>query len=157
MVGNRRALLGAGVAAALSGCGPDGSSRQPPPEQTLDAQLIAQQAVVNAYRGLPARVPAHATDLRRMSAAARAGAAGLRAAGAHAGAVAGGNVGTPSLRRALAAEQLALSAHTGALGTGPRGLRRLTTELVVTAAQHAAVLRGMLGADPAPSPLPGGP
>jgi hypothetical protein len=156
----RRALLGAGVAggaALLSGCGPDGSSRLPPPGRALDAQLRAQDAVVHAYRGLPARVPAHAGELRRMVAVAGAAAARLRAAGAHEGAVAGADLGPPSLRRALAAEQLALSVHAAALGTGPRRLRTQTTELVVTAAQHAAVLRGMLGANPATDALPGAP
>jgi hypothetical protein len=141
---SRRAVL-AGAALVAAGCGPDGASRLPPAGPALDAQLRAQEEVVAAYRGLRGR------DVRRMAAQARAGAARLRAAGARAQPAA---TGAPSLRRALAAEETALAAHVASLGTGQRRTRALTTDLVLQSAQHAAVLRGMLGADPAPSALP---
>ena len=86
-----------------------------------------------------------------MAAAASAGAARLRAAGAKATPAAGGSY---SLRAVLEAEQRALDANLRALRNGDRRLRPLTTDLVVTGARHAAVLRGMLGDDPAPSALP---
>jgi hypothetical protein len=153
----RRALLGAGLAGGaglLSGCGPDGSSRLPPPQPTLDAQLAAQEAVVRAYRGLAEREPAYARDLRRMAAAARAGAARLRAAGARERRPRA-EIVPPSLLLAQVAEEAALAAHVAGLRTGPRGLRSLTTQLVLTAAQHEAVLSLMLVGNPGPSALPG--
>jgi hypothetical protein len=76
MVSTRRGLLVGGAALIAAGCGPDGSSTPPPAGPALDAQLRAQEAVVRAYKGLGGR------EVRRMAAAARAGAARLRAAGA---------------------------------------------------------------------------
>lgn len=145
---SRRAALLAGGAALLYGCGPDGSSVPPPPGPALDAQLRAQEAVVLAYRDL------HGRELRRMAAAARAGAAGLRAAGAK---TAPPPAGPSSVRAALAAEDRALTAHLKGLGAGPRELRPLNSGLVLTSARHAAQLRQMLGLDPAPVALPGAP
>jgi hypothetical protein len=146
VVGTRRALLGAAGAALVAGCGQDGSSRLPPAGPTLDAQLRAQEDVVRAYEGLRGR------EVRRMAAAARSAAARLRAAGARAqpAAAASGS----SVRHALAAEDAALAAHLAGLRAGPRRTRSLTTELVLTSAQHAAVLRSLLGQDPAARALP---
>jgi hypothetical protein len=143
----RRGLL-AGAALVAAGCGPDGSSTPPPAGPALDAQLRAQEAVVLAYRNVRAR------NARRMAASARAGAAKLRAAGAHAPPP---PAGPSSLRAALAAEERALTAHLRGLGAGPLTLRPLNTDLVLTSARHAAQLRAMLGRNPAPAALPGAP
>jgi hypothetical protein len=146
LVVTRRGLLAGGAALVAAGCGPDGSSKLPPPGPTLDAQLRAQEQVVRAYDGLRGR------QVRRMSAAARDGAARLRAAGARSRPSPA--AGAPSLRRALAAEDAALAAHLAGLRAGPQRTRSLTTELVLTSAQHAAVLRSLLGENPAPRALP---
>jgi hypothetical protein len=146
VVTRRRALLAGAAALVAGGCGPDGASRLPAARPALEAQLRAQAALVAAYRGLRGR------DVSRMAAQARAGAARLRAAGAQGQAAS--SSGAPSLRRALAATEAALAAHVASLGTGERRTRALTTELVLETARQAAVLRGLLGADPAPSALP---
>jgi hypothetical protein len=144
----RRALLAGGAAFIAAGCGPDGSSRVEAPGPALDRQLLAQEGVVQAYRGLRGR------EVRHMAASARAGVAKLRAAGAQAPAAPGGPT---SLRAALAAEERALTAHLRGLGAGSLSLRGLNTDLVLTSARHAAQLREMLGLDPAPVALPGAP
>ena len=88
-----------------------------------------------------------------MAAAARAGVGRLRAASARAAQPPAAATAT-SLRQALAAEDAALAAHLAGLRAGPRRTRSLTTELVLTSAQHAAVLRSLLGENPAPRALP---
>jgi hypothetical protein len=150
VVTSRRALLAGGAALIAAGCGPDGSSRVPPSGPALDAQLRAQEVVVQSYAGLRGR------EVRRMAAEARAGAARLRAAGARTGAAAGPAI-RPSLRGALGAEETALATHVKGLGAGPLDLRPLKSELVLTSARHAAQLRARLGLDPAPAALPGAP
>ncbi len=157
----RRALLVAGGAALLAGCGADEPAAEPPTD-VLSDQLTAQRAAADAYRGLETRVPREARPaVRTMSTRAQARVhrleAALRAAGG-AAAAASPEAGEASLEVALARERAALAAHVRAIGalSQPR-LRALGAGLVAGSAEDEAVLLGLLGRDPAPTAFPGQP
>jgi hypothetical protein len=152
VVTGRRALLAAGSAALLAGCGAK-KARGEDRATLLAQQLQAAQVTVAAFIGL------HGPHVDRLHARARARVRRLEAALRAAG-------GQPrpepdaarssSLALALDAESAALRAHVAATGrTFDRGLRSLLADLVIATAQDEAALTRMLGRDPLATAFPG--
>jgi hypothetical protein len=152
VVTRRGALLAAGGAVLLTGCG----AKQDAGEtgaQLLTQQLEAQQAVVEAYAGLRGREVArlHARARARVATLERA----LRAAG---GTPPGANMhaGSASLQAALDAETGALQAHVAATGrTRDKAVRSLLGELIASTAASQALVERLLGQDPLATAFPG--
>jgi hypothetical protein len=148
----RGALLAAGSAALLAGCGAKkdaGADRA----DLLARQLQAAQVSAAAYTGL------RGAPLDRLHARARARVRRLEAALRAAG-------GQPrpepdaarssSVALALSAASAELRAHVAATGrTADRAVRSLLAGLVVDAAQDEALLMLELGRDPLATPFPG--
>jgi hypothetical protein len=152
VVTSRRALLGLGGAALLAGCGAS-KDRGDTRVELIARQLVAQQAVVEAYAGL--RGP----EVRRLLARARARVVTLESALRAAGGTPPGaamHSGAASLRAALDAETGALLAHVAATGrTGDHALRSLLGELIASTAASQALVARMLGQDPLATAFPG--
>jgi hypothetical protein len=143
----RRALLGAGGAALLAGCGPSAAPAARPAD-VLGEQLRLIQLAVAAYAGV---------DAPGLAAAARAReselAAALRAAGGKPGVAPSGPTGALA---AYEAEGRALTAHVAAVGElHDRASRSLLGDLVAGAARAQAALAPLVHRDPLPSAFPG--
>jgi hypothetical protein len=163
---SRRALLAAGALAGagvlLGGCG----EAEPEPARTGDARLLAsllerEHAVIAVLA--PATVALPRADRRR---ARRLLAEDRRQAARLAGELAARGVRRPrrgqappagaSVALALARTQAALAGYAGAAARlGDGGLRRTVLGFAAVEAQHAAVLRLLLGDDPAPDAFAG--
>lgn len=148
----RGALLAAGGAALLAGCGA-AKDRGDSQTELLASQLAPEQAVVEAYAGLRGR------EVQRLHARARARTASLERALRAAGGTPPGpamHSGTASLQGALDAETGALQAHVAAVGrTRDRALRQLLGELIVSSAASQALVERLLGQDPLATAFPG--
>jgi hypothetical protein len=152
VVTRRGALLAAGGAALLTGCGA-AKDRGDTRVQLLARQLEVQQAVVEAYAGLRGR------EVARLHVRARARVASLERALRAAGATPAGasmHTGAASLQAALDAETGALQAHVAAAGrTRDAALRRLLGQLIASTAASQALLERRLGRDPLATAFPG--
>jgi hypothetical protein len=167
---SRRRLLEAGALAGaavlLGACGAEDARPGPRAEARVLAGLLARER--DAIAGLGAAVEtldgAAAASARRLLAHdrrhARALAGALAARGATpppsrpAFSTPGG--GSAPLPHALARKEAALAAYVQALGAlGDPGLRVRLMEIAAAEAEHAAVLRMLLGRDPAPDAFGG--
>jgi hypothetical protein len=159
LVVTRRALLGAGALALLSGCGPPEEAEVVPAE-VLSEQLRAEERVVAAYVALPdgsssIDAPWRPSDLRARASARidRLEAAGAKASGAPVDPPA-----TPGLEAVLEAERRALREHVRALGLlrDPKWTE-LLAGLITSGAAHETALLELLERPPLPSAFPGQP
>jgi hypothetical protein len=148
LVVTRRALLGAGALALLSGCGPP-EEAEVVPSQVLSEQLRAERRVLAAYDALPDAPAA-------LRSAANARVDRLVAAGAEARQAE--PPASPGLEAVLAAEQEALRTHVRALGElrDPKWTD-LLTGLIAGSAAHESALLKLLERPALPSAFPGQP
>jgi hypothetical protein len=152
VVTRRGALLAAGSAALLAGCGAK-KDRGDTRAELLALQLQAAQGTAAAYRGL------HGAALGRLPARARARVQRLEAALRAAG---GQPRPEPDAARssdvhlALSAASAELRSHVAATGrTFDPAVRSLLADLVVGAAEDEALLERALGRDPLATAFPG--